>query len=130
MLTNTCPVEIWPHVFSYLYTRDLVILSHCCKRLYDIAEDVLKQRQDLHRLLATFVKDVDRFRLLMMHTGAVIVGNIATSFFAGEVPGNVYCNSLDVVLSIPGTSPAKKEVAIFPTMRAPVCIISNRNLHL
>ena len=91
MLTNTCPVEIWLHVFSYLYTRDLVILSHCCKRLYDIAEDVRKQRQDLHRLLAPFVKDVDRFRLLMMHTGAVIVGNIATSFFAGEY--------LDVVLS-------------------------------
>jgi|HubBroStandDraft_1064217.scaffolds.fasta_scaffold14913_3 hypothetical protein len=98
MLTNTCPVEIWLHIFSYLYTRDLVILSHCCKRLYDIAEDIRKQRQDLHLLLATFVTctDVDRFRLLMMHTDAVIVGNIATSFFAGEVPGNVY---LDVVLS-------------------------------
>ena len=85
MLTNTCPVEIWLHVFSYL-DRDLVILLHCCKHLYDIAEDVRKHRQDLHRLLATFVKDVDRFQLLMMHTGA---GNIATSFFAEEVPGNV-----------------------------------------
>ena len=35
----------------------------------------------------------------MMHTGAVIVGNIATSFFTGEVPAKAYCNSLDVVLS-------------------------------
>jgi hypothetical protein len=47
-------------------------LSHCCKRLYDIAEDIRKQRQDLHRLLAPFVNDIDKFRLLMIHTGAVI----------------------------------------------------------
>ena len=61
--------EVWLQVFSYLYTKDLVVLSHRCKHLHDIAEDVRKQRQDFNRLLANFLKDIDRFRLLMKHTG-------------------------------------------------------------
>ena len=105
MLANICPVEIWLEIFSYLCTRDLINLSHCCKHLYDIAEDVRSQRQDINRLLANFVKDVNGFRLTMKRTGAIIVGQFATSFFTGEAPTNTYCNSLD--LALPNTGPCE-----------------------
>ena len=105
MLANICPVEIWLEILSYLCTRDPIILSHCCKRLYNMAEDVRSQRQDINGLLANFVKDVNGFRLSMKRTGAIIVGQFATSFFTGEAPTNTYCNSLD--LALPNTGPCE-----------------------
>ena len=41
----------------------------------------------------------------MKRTGAIIVGQFATSFFTGEAPTNTYCNSLD--LALPNTGPCE-----------------------
>ena len=98
MTANIFPVEIWMQIFSYLYTRDIVILSHCCRHFCYIAEDIRAQRQDINRLLADFVKDVEGFRLLMKQTGAIIVGDFATCFFTREEPPKIFRNSLDLVL--------------------------------
>ena len=80
------------------YTRDIVILSHCCRHFRYIAKDIRAQRQDINRLLADFVKDVEGFRLFMKQTGAIIVAIFVTCFFTGEEPPNIFQNSLNLVL--------------------------------
>jgi F-box domain len=96
MLPYACPVEIWLRVLTFLFTRDIIVLSHTCKHLYAIAEDVRQKRQDIHRLLSKFVDDDDGFRQLMKKMGGIIVGDMALAFFTGANLGEV--SSLDVVL--------------------------------
>jgi hypothetical protein len=66
------PVEIWLQIFSYLCTRDIVILSRCCRHLRHIAEDIRTQRQDINKLLADFVKDVVGSRAMIACFGSSI----------------------------------------------------------
>jgi hypothetical protein len=83
---------------SRLEVLQLYRSSRACRHLRHIAEDIRTQRQDINRLLADFVKDVNGFRLFMKRTGAIIVGDFATCFFTGEAPTNIYRNSLDLAL--------------------------------
>src|SRR5467141_3930714 len=96
MLPYTCPVEIWLEVIAFLCTRDIILLSHTCKYLYSVAEEIRKRRQNIQQFLSTFVKDVDGFRRLMRRTGGILVGETATAFFTGSSRGEVH--NVDLVL--------------------------------
>jgi F-box domain len=96
MLPYACPAEIWLEVMAFLCTRDVIILSHTCKNLYNIADGVRQKRQHIQQFLSTFVDDVDGFRHLMQKTGAIIIGESAAAFFTGAVREDMY--SLDVAL--------------------------------
>jgi hypothetical protein len=82
-LPYACPFEIWWEVIAFLCTRDIILLSHTCKYLYDVGEEARKKRQNIQRFLSTFIKDVDGFRRLMRRTGGILVGETATAFFTG-----------------------------------------------
>ena len=95
-LPFTCPFEIWWEVMVFLCTRDIILLSHTCKYLYDVGKEARKKRQNIQRFLSTFVKDVDRFRRLMRRTGGILVGETATAFFTGTSQGKQ--QNVDLVL--------------------------------
>ena len=60
-----------------------------------MAEEVRRQRQDIRRVLSTFVKEVDEFHQLMRKTGGILVGEMATTFFTGAIRK---VHNLDLVL--------------------------------
>jgi len=95
-LPYACPAEIWLQVIILLCTRDVIILSQCCKYLHGVAEHVRKRRQDVHQLLSTLVDDIDGFRRLMHKTGGILVREIATAVFTGATREDL--NSLNLVL--------------------------------
>jgi hypothetical protein len=95
---DVASIDIWLQVLiTFLCTRDVILLSHTCKHLHTIAEDVRQKRQDIHRLLSNFIDDVDGFRRLMKKMGGInIVGDMTSVFFTGATLGEV--SSLDLVL--------------------------------
>jgi hypothetical protein len=95
-LPFTCPFEIWWEVMVFLCTRDIILLSHTCKYLYDVGKEARKKRQNIQWFLSMFVKDVDGFRRLMRRTGGILVGETATAFFTGTSRGKQ--QNVDLVL--------------------------------
>ena len=85
---EACPVEIWLAVIAFLCARDVIPLSHTCKYLYSMAEEVGERRQRLgiQQFLSTFINDVDGFRRLMqrMALGGILVRGNRNSFISSR----------------------------------------------
>ena len=120
-------------VIAFLCTRDVVLLSHTCKHLHSIADDVRGRRQNVQRLLSIFVNDVDGFLRLMRNTGAIIIGESAAAFFTSAVQEEIY--SLDLPLYNVNLKSCTeswfsflKGEMICPTGRFPLCSFVDERL--
>ncbi|KAJ7216097.1 hypothetical protein GGX14DRAFT_607323, partial [Mycena pura] len=72
-----------PHdaFFSQIPTADLLNLMHTCRVVHSLIRETCF---DLLRLLSPFFGDateVEKFRLMAAHTGALISGSTALQFF-------------------------------------------------
>jgi hypothetical protein len=101
MFLVTLPLEILIIISSFLFTRDVVLLSHTSRFLYPVCKSVLSRRQDIDSRLKPFVPDPREFRHLMQYTQAAIVGDFATAFFTGTpVPSRLDIALVDSTRSV------------------------------
>jgi hypothetical protein len=97
----TLPPEILLIISFFLCTRDVVLLSHTSRLLYQVCKSVLSRRQDIDSRLKPFVPDPREFRHLMQYTQAAIVGDFATAFFTGApVPSRLDIALVDSARSV------------------------------
>jgi F-box-like len=78
------PNEILSLVTTFLPIKEIYRLGLTCKHLHHIAKREIRHRYNINKFLSRYVDDPERFRRLMCETGAIIVGDVASAFFAGD----------------------------------------------